>query len=144
MDTVQATVDFCKPKAQSVYYFVEDLMLALRFRNCLVGRAYLRDCLVQVCLYDKLTVNLTDEIYPVIAKRYSTTVANVCKAIRHCLITCFNDGNLKLVNRIFHCNIVGNTPPTNAEFITTMAILVKRYLSLRNNDSSSVTYFQLQ
>lgn len=79
-------------KEQTIYYFVEDLMLALNFRNNLIGRTYLRDCFVKVCLDDKVSINLTDDIYPLIAEHYSVTSANVCKAIRHCLITCQNDG----------------------------------------------------
>lgn len=134
-----------KEKEQSneerIFYFVEDLMLALSFRNNLVGRTYLRDCLVQVCLEDKHSVNLTDEVYPVIAQRYNTTPAGVCKAIRHCLITCQNDGKLKRVNKIFRHDIIGKEAPTNAEFVVTMALLIKRYITALKNTSNRVTYF---
>ena len=127
----------------SISYLVEDLMLSLGFRNSLVGRTYLRDCLVEVLLVDKHTVNLSEHIYPVIAKRYSTSIASVSKAIRHCLITCFNDGNLKRANKIFHHEVVGSVPPTNAEFVTTMALFIKRYLRLHANNCSQITYFNL-
>ena len=45
----------------SIGYLVEDLMLSLGFRNSLVGRTYLRDCLVEVLLVDKHTVKVNDE-----------------------------------------------------------------------------------
>lgn len=128
-------------KEQTIYYFIEDLMLALNFRNNLIGRTYLRDCLVKACLDDKITINLTDEIYPVIAERYQTTSVNVCKAIRHCLITCQNDGKLKRINKIFRHDIIGNEPPTIAEFISTMALLIKRYITALKNKSNKITYF---
>ncbi len=128
-------------KEETIFYFVEDLMLALCFRNNLVGRTYLRDCIVQVCLEDKHSINLNDEVYPVIAERYQTTIAGVCKAIRHCLITCQNDGKLKRANKIFHHDIIGNEPPTNAEFVITMALLIKRYITALKNKSNKVTYF---
>lgn len=128
-------------KEQTISYFVEDLMLALNFRNNLIGRMYLRDCLVKVCLDDKVVINLTDEIYPVIAERYSTTSANVCKAIRHCLITCQNDGKLKRVNKIFRHDVIGNEPPTIAEFVSTMALFIKRYIAALKNKSDKITYF---
>ena len=120
--------------------YVEDLLLTISFRNSQVGRVYLHDCLVLTCLENKPMVNLSEDIYPVIANRYNTTIAGVSKAIRHCLITCFNDGNLKRVNRIFRCEIVGNAPPTNAEFITTMAIFIKRYLRTQDIYGSRVTF----
>ena len=128
---------------QSVVYFVEDLMLSLGFRNSLVGRVYLRDCLVMVCLSNKHAINLSEDVYPVIAKRYNTTATSVSKGIRHCLITCFNDGNLKRSNKIFRHEIIGNAPPTNAEFATTISIFIKRYLRVNNNKGSQVTYFNL-
>lgn len=143
MNTTNILVENLQDHEQTLYYFVEDLMLALSFRNCLVGRTYLRDCLVQVCIADKHNVNLAEEVYPVIAKRYDCSEASVSKAIRHALITCFNDGTLKRVNRIFHHVIIGDTPPTNAEFVTTMAILIKRFMRGRDNKSSQITYFNL-
>lgn len=127
----------------SIGYLVEDLMLSLGFRNSLVGRTYLHDCLVEVLLADKHAVNLSEDVYPTIAKRYSTSIASVSKAIRHCLITCFNDGNLKRANKIFHHEVVGSVPPTNAEFVTTMALFIKRYLRLHANNCSQITYFNL-
>ncbi len=143
METTNTLAENLQDYEQSIHYFVEDLMLALAFRNCLVGRIYLRDCLVQVCIEDKHNINLTEEVYPVIAKRYSCSEASVSKAIRHSLITCFNDGTLKHANRIFRYDIVGKTPPTNAEFIATMAILIKRFLRLRDNKGSQFTYLNL-
>ncbi len=128
---------------EEINNFVEDLLLSISFRNSQVGRVYLHDCLVLACLENKPMINLSDDIYPVIAKQYNTTIANVSKAIRHCLITCFNDGNLKRINRIFRCEIVGNVPPTNAEFITTIVIFVKRYLRTKDADSSRVTFLNV-
>lgn len=130
-----------KANEQTIFYFVEDLMLALSFRNNLVGRTYLRDCIVQVCLENKHSINLTEEVYPKIAERYQTSSASVCKAIRHCLITCQNDGNLKRVNKIFRHDIIGKEAPTNAEFVVTMALLIKRYIFALKNKSNKVTYF---
>lgn len=128
---------------QDICNFVEDLMLALSFRNSLIGGKYLRDCIVEVCLAVKKTITLSDDIYPIIANRYNTIPANVCKAIRHCLITCYNDGTLKRVNRIFRFELIGNAPPTNAEFIKTIAIFVKRYLRAREDEKTRFTYFSL-
>ena len=129
---------------QEILYFVEDLLLALSVRNCLVGRTYLRDSLVLVCQLGKANVNLSEDVYPVIAERYSTSVSNVSKAIRHCLITCYNDGKLKLANRILRYDIIGNQPPTNAEFISTIAIFVQRYLRAREDENCRFTYFNLK
>ena len=131
-------------RSQEIFYFVEDLLLALSVRNCLIGRTYLRDSVVLVCQLDKANVKLSEDIYPVIAKRYSTTVSSVSKAIRHCLITCFNDGKLKIANRLFRYDIIGNQPPTNAEFISTIAIFVQRYLRSREDENCRFTYFSLK
>ena len=124
--------------SKEINNFVEDLLLAISFRNSQIGRAYLQDCLVLTCMDNKPIVNLSEDIYPVIANHYHTTVAGVSKAIRHCLITCYNDGNLKRVNRLFRCEVVGNAPPTNAEFITTMAIFIKRYFRTKDVDRSRI------
>lgn len=136
------SVDYTKFEKE-INNFIEDLLLSISFRNSQIGRLYLNDCLVLACLENKPIINLSDDIYPVIAKRYQTSIAGVSKAIRHCLITCFNDGNLKRINRIFRCEIVGNAPPTNAEFITTIVIFVKRYLRTKDTDSSRVTFFNV-
>ena len=56
----------------SISYLVEDLMLSLGFRNSLVGRTYLRDCLVEVLLVDKHTLEHTPELAMYLLRRTSS------------------------------------------------------------------------
>ena len=65
---------------------------------------------------------ITKELYPEIAKTFSTTVSRVERAIRHAIEVSWNRGNWDLMEEIFgHSVDIDKAKPTNSEFIVTVA-----------------------
>ena len=66
--------------------------------------------------------SLTKEVYPTIAKRFSTTSSKVERAIRHAIEVAWNRGRIDAINAIFGSRIyLGSEKPTNSEFIALVA-----------------------
>lgn len=86
------------------------------------GYQYIRDGISIVYNNPDFIGGITKELYPELAKRYSTTVSRVERAIRHAIEVSWNRGDLKTMEEIFgHSVDVDKTKPTNSEFIVTIA-----------------------
>lgn len=86
------------------------------------GYQYIREGIMLV--YDKpeFIGGITKELYPDIAKTFSTTVSRVERAIRHAIEVSWNRGNWDLMEDIFgHSVDIDKAKPTNSEFIVTVA-----------------------
>lgn len=86
------------------------------------GYQYIREGIS--IIYDRPEVigGITKELYPDIAKRFSTTVSRVERAIRHAIEVSWNRGNWDLMEEIFgHSVDIDKAKPTNSEFIVTVA-----------------------
>ncbi len=71
--------------------------------------------------------SLTKELYPEIARRCSTTPANVEHSIRHSIDVAWKSGKLMDLNRIFKINAFSHQyKPSNGEFIS---VLTKLFLA---------------
>ena len=66
----------------------------------------------------RLKASVTKELYPSIARRFSTTASKVERAIRHAIEVAWNRGRIDAINAIFGARIyLGTEKPTNSEFI---------------------------
>ena len=66
--------------------------------------------------------SVTKELYPRIAKKFSTTASKVERAIRHAIEVAWNRGRIDAITAIFGARIyLGNEKPTNSEFIALVA-----------------------
>ena len=66
--------------------------------------------------------NITKELYPKIAEKFSTTPSKVERAIRHSIEVAFNKGRIEAINSIFGVRVyIGTEKPTNSEFIALLA-----------------------
>ena len=86
------------------------------------GYHYLREAVRMVFYEPDLINRITKELYPGIAKRFSTSASKVERAIRHAIEVAWTRGKIENINQIFGYNIYGkNDKPTNGEFIALVA-----------------------
>ena len=61
---------------------------------------------------------MTKQLYPSVAKRFSTTASRVERAIRHAIEVAWDRGDVDILNSYFGYTIHnGRGKPTNSEFI---------------------------
>ncbi len=86
------------------------------------GYQYIREGITIVYKKPEMVGGITKELYPEIAKRYSSTGSRVERAIRHAIEVSWNRGNWDLMEEIFgHSVDIDKAKPTNSEFIVTIA-----------------------
>ena len=83
---------------------------------------YLREAIRLVYFQPELINRITKELYPGIAKRFSTSASKVERAIRHSIEVAWTRGRIENINQLFGYNIYSkNDKPTNGEFIALVA-----------------------
>lgn len=86
------------------------------------GYQYVRTAIMMVVQNMELLNYITKQLYPVIAKKYSTTSSRVERAIRHSIEVAWSRGRPETMNKIFGYTIdTGKGKPTNSEFIAMVA-----------------------
>ena len=97
---------------------IEEMLLTLGIYPKYKGYKYLIDAALFV-INDKNAVNnLTQNVYPNIAKTNNTTITQVQSAIRNVIDVMYCRGNTNKINTLFGFNIVDkNTKLTSADFI---------------------------
>ena len=86
------------------------------------GYQYVRTAIMMVVENMELLNYITKQLYPVIAKKYSTTSSRVERAIRHSIEVAWTRGRPETMNKIFGYTIDnGKGKPTNSEFIAMVA-----------------------
>ena len=86
------------------------------------GYQYIREGITLVYKRPEMIGGITKELYPEIAKKYSSTGSRVERAIRHAIEVSWNRGNWDLMEEIFgHSVDIDKAKPTNSEFIVTIA-----------------------
>ncbi len=86
------------------------------------GYHYLREGIRMVFNNPELINHLTKELYPCIAKQFSTTSSKVERGIRHAIEVAWERGKIENINQFFDCKIYSKyDKPTNGEFIALVA-----------------------
>ena len=86
------------------------------------GYQYLRDAIVNVVQDVSLLGAVTKELYPLVAKKYSTTPSRAERAIRHAIELAWERGNIEFINRYFGYTLnLERGKPTSSEFIALIA-----------------------
>jgi len=101
---------------------VTDMMRDLGIPVHIKGYHYLREAIINVYANQRLLSALSKELYPIIAKKYSTTPSKVERAIRNAILLACTKGNIEQINRIFlfaSGTKYGN--PSNGLFIATIS-----------------------
>lgn len=90
------------------------------------GYQYIRDAIFLVYSNPTLIGGITKELYPLISKKYSSSITRVERAMRHAIEVSWNRGDWDLMQEIFgHSVDIDKAKPTNSEFIVTIADKLK-------------------
>ncbi|MBE6824024.1 MAG: sporulation transcription factor Spo0A [Ruminococcaceae bacterium] len=82
------------------------------------GYHYLRDSIMMSIEKPEIINAVTKQLYPSVAKKYSTTSSRVERAIRHAIEVAWDRGDVEVLNSYFGYTIQGSRgKPTNSEFI---------------------------
>ncbi|HCC06728.1 MAG TPA: sporulation transcription factor Spo0A [Clostridiales bacterium] len=82
------------------------------------GYQYLRDSIMMSVENMEILDYITKELYPTIAKKYSTTPSRVERAIRHAIEVAWERGSTEYIDKLFGYTVNHRKgKPTNSEFI---------------------------
>ena len=115
-----------KQQTNTVVYDLESLVTEfiheLGVPAHIKGYQYMRTAIMMVVENMELLNYITKQLYPAIAKKYSTTSSRVERAIRHSIEVAWSRGRPETMNEIFGYTIdTGKGKPTNSEFIAMVA-----------------------
>ena len=82
------------------------------------GYHYLREAIIMSINTPEIINAVTKQLYPAVAKKYSTTSSRVERAVRHAIEVAWDRGDVEILNSYFGYTIhTGRGKPTNSEFI---------------------------
>lgn len=101
---------------------ISSIFLAVGIPAHIKGYQYLREA-VRMVVNDPDVINrITKELYPGIARTFSTSSSKVERAIRHAIEVAWNRGRIEAINATFGCRVFSrDDKPTNGEFIALIA-----------------------
>lgn len=107
-----------QPKSSSLEVRVTEIIHEIGVPAHIKGYQYLRSAIVKSTHNRGLIEAITKELYPSIAKEFSTTPSRVERAIRHAIEVAWDRGDIETLQKWFGWT-VSNTKgkPTNSEFI---------------------------
>ena len=101
---------------------VTNIFLSIGIPAHIKGYQYLREAVKMVIENHEMINRITKELYPGIARRFSTTPSKVERAMRHAIEVAWNRGRLDSVNRMYGYKVFSaEDKPTNGEFIALVA-----------------------
>ena len=115
-------VGISKKRPISMDEKISEIFISIGIPPHIKGYGYLREGIKMTIDKPYLINAVTKELYPSIAKKFSTTASKVERAIRHAIEVAWNRGRIDAINAIFGARIyLGNEKPTNSEFIALVA-----------------------
>lgn len=101
---------------------ISEIFISIGIPPHIKGYGYLREGIKMTIENPHVINSVTKELYPSIAKKFSTTASKVERAIRHAIEVAWNRGRIDAINAIFGARIyLGTEKPTNSEFIALVA-----------------------
>ena len=86
------------------------------------GYHFLREAVKMVVENPDSINRITKELYPGIARKFTTSSSKVERAIRHAIEVAWTRGKIENINELFGFKVYGkNDKPTNGEFIALIA-----------------------
>lgn len=111
-----------KRKPVTVDEKISEIFISIGIPPHIKGYGYLREGIKLTIERPYIINSVTKELYPSIAKKFSTTSSKVERAIRHAIEVAWNRGRIDAINAIFGARIyLGTEKPTNSEFIALVA-----------------------
>lgn len=107
---------------ESIEASVKKELTHLEVPDHLCGYAYLQKAILEMVLSDQGTIPITKQLYPLIAEYYNTSPGKVERAIRNAINKAWKWGEpRKLMKYFAYTGKHKDIPPTNSEFIATIA-----------------------
>lgn len=101
---------------------ISEIFISIGIPPHIKGYGYLREGIKMTIERPYIINSVTKELYPSIARKFSTTASKVERAIRHAIEVAWNRGRIDAINAIFGARIyLGAEKPTNSEFIALVA-----------------------
>ena len=101
---------------------LSNLFLTMGIPAHIKGYQFLREAIKLVIENPHMISGITKELYPAIARRFSTTSSKVERAIRHAIEVAWSRGRVDTLNKAFGCCVaLPGEKPTNGEFIALIA-----------------------
>ncbi len=111
-----------KKRAITVEEKISEIFISIGIPPHIKGYGYLREGIKMTIARPHIINSVTKELYPSIAKKFSTSASKVERAIRHAIEVAWNRGRIDAINAIFGARIyLGTEKPTNSEFIALVA-----------------------
>ena len=118
----QGEIALTETKDTTVDEKVTNIFLSIGIPAHIKGYQYLREAVRMVVENHDLINRITKELYPGIARRFSTTSSKVERAMRHAIEVAWSRGRLDSINRIYGYKVFSEEDkPTNGEFIALIA-----------------------
>jgi len=97
---------------------VTDILHEIGVPAHIKGYHYLREAIMLSVRDPSVVSSITKQLYPTVAKTFSTTSSRVERAIRHSIEVAWDRGDVDILNSYFGYTIhVGRGKPTNSEFV---------------------------
>ncbi|MCL1912882.1 MAG: sporulation transcription factor Spo0A [Eubacteriaceae bacterium] len=110
------------PSSKNYHLLITTMLHEIGVPAHIKGYTYMRDAIKLVIAEPEMLGGITKELYPSIAKKYSTTPSRVERAIRHAIEVAWSRGRVETIDNIFGYTIDQNKgKPTNSEFIAMIA-----------------------
>lgn len=101
---------------------ISNIFMSIGIPPHIKGYAYLREGIKMAVADPSIINNVTKQLYPSIAEKFSTTASKVERAIRHSIEVAWNRQRIDAINAVFGVRIyIGTDKPTNSEFIALVA-----------------------
>lgn len=111
-----------KKRSITVEEKISEIFISIGIPPHIKGYGYLREGIKMTIARPHIINSVTKELYPSIAKKFSTSASKVERAIRHAIEVAWNRGRIDAINAIFGARIyLGTEKPTNSEFIALVA-----------------------
>lgn len=111
-----------QPTSPSLRVQVTEILHEIGVPAHIKGYHYLRDSIIMAIETPEIINAVTKQLYPSVAKQYSTTSSRVERAIRHAIEVAWDRGDVDVLNSYFGYTIHnGRGKPTNSEFIAMIA-----------------------
>ncbi len=105
-------------KETGIEFKVTEILHQIGVPAHIKGYHYLRDSIVMSVENPEVINAVTKQLYPSVAKRFSTTSSRVERAIRHAIEVAWDRGDIDILNSYFGYTIHNSRgKPTNSEFI---------------------------
>lgn len=114
---------------------VTDIILQIGVPAHIKGYHYVREAIILCVMNPDMINSVTKQLYPEIAKKYSTTSSRVERAIRHAIEIAWDRGDIDVLNSYFGFTINNNRgKPTNSEFIAMISDKLRLQFKRAEND----------